>query len=321
MKIIENADLSEILWYKIGGRAKYLLEVSSKEDILAALSLTKEKHIGKIFICGLGANLLFTDEYFDGAVIRFVPKKEKQITLIEGNKLEVYAGELLDRVITIGFDLNLIGLAWAGGLPGTVGAAVRGNVGAFGGEIKDVIESVDVVRLESSYQKIETLTKEELAFAYRTSSIKIPRRMIVLSARFVLHPASAYELEKAKEVYFDHIAYRKENHPNSFPNSGSVFKNIARKEQVGKILAVYPDIQELVNGKWHGKVSMGYLNNLLGFSGLTIGGAKVSEQHANFIDNIGHAKATDVIAIIETIQRKFEETFDFIPEPEVEIVR
>ena len=81
-----------------------------------------------------------------------------------------------------------------------------------------------------------------------------------------------------------------------------------------------PELRERVSGKWHGKVSVGYLNKHLGFSGYTVGGAKVSMKHGNFIDNVNHAKAADVLRIITDIKNKYEETFGFMPEAEVEIV-
>ncbi len=321
MKIVENANLSEILWYKIGGSARYLLEVRSKEDVIEAVEFIQRQHISNYFVCGLGANLIFPDGHFDGAVIHFLPKEHQGIRQIDDETLEAFAGELLDSVIIFAFDQRLVGLEWAGGLPGTVGAGVRGNVGAFGNEIKDSIESVEVLEITDKTYHITTLHKNELLFNYRNSLIKQRRNLIVLSARFTFSTVGHDGVEKAKDTYFANIAYRKEKHPYEHPNTGSVFKNITDKEQVAKILEVFPDAKESVETKWHGKVSMGYLNKRLGFSGYRIGNAEISTKHANFINNLGGAKATDVIAVIEAIRNKFQETFGFMPEPEVEIVR
>jgi UDP-N-acetylmuramate dehydrogenase len=100
-----------------------------------------------------------------------------------------------------------------------------------------------------------------------------------------------------------------------------VFKNIKKTDDVAKVVDVWPDIRPLVKEKWHGKVSMGYIINRLGFSGYTIGSARVSEKHANFINNLGSATAEDVLTIIKRIQEMVSETFAIIPEVEVEIVQ
>lgn len=321
MKLHTDVSLSDFLWYKLGGKTRFLLDVFSKEDVVEAFEFLKENSISNYFVMGLGANLIFAHEYFDGAVIRFLPQPHQGMRKVDDETVEAWAGELLDNVICFGFDHHLTGLEWAGGLPGTVGAAIRGNVGAFGGEIKDVLHSVEVLEITDTTHSIVTKSKNELAFSYRNSLIKQQRNLIVLSARFDLSESGHSGVEKAKDAYYAHIAYRKDRHPHEYPNTGSVFKNITDKEYIKKIIEVFPDIQELIENKWYGKVSMGYLNKRLGFAGIQIGKAKVSEQHANFIDNIGDAKAADVIAIIETIQKKFQETFGFTPEPEVEIVK
>jgi UDP-N-acetylmuramate dehydrogenase len=127
-------------------------------------------------------------------------------------------------------------------------------------------------------------------------------------------------LSKAKEEYSSHIDYRKKNHPMEYPSCGSVFKNITKKEEVEKMLDTWEDMSELVRNKWYDKASMGYVIRRLGFAGFRVGGAKVSEKHANYIVNIDNAKFNDVYGIIEKIKEKFSKTFDFSPELEVEVV-
>ena len=105
-----------------------------------------------------------------------------------------------------------------------------------------------------------------------------------------------------------------------YPSCGSVFKNIVKREEVDKILSVWPDVRELSEGKWHNKISMGYVINRLGFKGKQVGGAQVSTKHTNYIVNVNQAKADDVKRLIYEIQGKFEETFGFTPEPEVMLV-
>lgn len=316
MIVQTDCNLAPFLWYKIGGKAKYLFEIASKEDVLEAVQFVQDKNITNILVVGLGSNLLFTQEYFDGGVLRFVPSED--ISLGSESLITSFAGESLDSVIQFGFNNNLIGLEWAGGLPGTVGAAVRGNVGAFGGEIKDTVEEVEVIDIRN--KEIKKLRNNDLEFAYRSSVIKKNPHLIVSSVTFKLKPATNEEVEQARSVYNQHIAHREKNNPLEYPSCGSVFKNITDAQEVQNILKIYSDIQENVTTKWHGKVSMAYLISRLGFAGLQIGNAQVSAKHANFIVNLGDAKAQDVLQIIEAIKLKFQKTFGFTPEVEVEIV-
>lgn len=320
MHVFENCSLAEILWYRIGGNAKYVLDVSSQEDVIEALAFIKRKEIANVLIVGLGSNLLVSDDFFDGAVIHFVPRTQDGIQRREDGQVEAFAGELLDSVIQFGFENNLIGLEWAGGLPGIVGAGVRGNVGAFGGEIKDVIESVEGIDSAKQNSVVEKVDNKTLHFTYRSSLVKQQQDFLVLSATFQLQKATVNELEVAKKQYHDNIVYRQTNHPLEYPSCGSTFKNIKTQQEVEKILAVFPDVKALVDTKWHGKVSAGYLIKRLGFSGYKKGNAQVSKKHANFIVNLGGATFSDVTGIIDIIQQAFEKSFGFIPEPEIQIL-
>ena len=317
MKIHKDFDLSKLLWYKIGGNARYLLEVESSQDLKEAAEFIQKEKIKKFMPVGLGANLIFTDDYYNGAIIHITswgkPRRSE-------NTVEAFSGIVLDDVIQFSFEQSLIGLEWAGGLPGTVGAGVRGNVGAFGGEIKDTFESGELVELLDDTVRVKTLSNDEFHFGYRDSVLKHKRNLLLSNARFTLKKATPQELEEAKNTYTSNTEYRKKNHPLDYPNCGSVFKNIKRPEDVEKVLEVTPDLAETIETKWHGKVSMGYLIHYLGFAGYRVGNAQVSEKHNNFIVNLGGAKFLDVITIIQAIQNKCEEVFGFKPEVEVEIV-
>lgn len=327
MKIHEQFNLSQVLWYKIGGTARYFIECDNKKDIEDAFKYIQQEKAQKYFVCGLGANLLFTDDYFDGAVIQITSNPHTTplsardgIKLIGRNIIEAYAGETLDSVIQFAFQHNLTGLEWAGGLPGTVGAAIRGNVGAFGGEIKDTFAGAEILRIGKRGLKKVTATRKDIKFSYRSSTVKLHKNLIVVSAQFKLKKATMLELSRARQTYLANIEYRKRRHPLEYPNTGSVFKNISKKDQVEKILEVFPDIKEKVTTAWHGKVSVGYLVKRLDLSGFRVGNAEISQKHSNFIINLGNAKFTDVLTIIRKIENTFENTFGFTPEAEVEIV-
>lgn len=322
MQIQNDFPLNKILWYKIGGTAKYFITCVIREDILEALEFIEKKSIEKIFVCGLGSNLIFSDEYFDGAVIRIATNgNANDIRITEDGLVEVFAGVVLDDLIKFSFEQSLTGLEWAGGLPGTVGAAVRGNVGAYGGEIKDTIFSADVLDCSTPSPVFKTLTKDELQFVYRGSIVKSHKKMVVVSARFKLQKATNEDLEKAREIYNKNIQSRKDKHPLEYPNCGSVFKNLREKEKIEKVLSIYPEFRENVEKKWYGKVAVASLIEKLGLKGYRIGDAQVSEKHALFIINLGNAKAADVRSIISEIQEKFQKTFGFYLEVEVEVVK
>ncbi len=320
MNIKKEALLKDSLWYKIGGTAKYLLGCSSKEDVVEAFEFIRKEKIGKYFVVGLGSNLLFADGYYDGAVIRIATDSNSKIELLGKDIVETFAGVELDTVIQFAFEHNLLGLEWAGGLPGTVGAAVRGNVGAFGSEIKDSFAGAEVLQVSGDRFQVTGLNRRDIKFGYRISTVKKNHNMIVLSASFKLRKVDDAKLGSGQQTYFANIEYRKNKHPLDYPSTGSAFKNINKPEDVKKVLAVFPDLEQDVKIKWHGKVSMGYLIKRLDLSGLQIGQAQISNKHSNFIVNLGNAKFNDVISIIKKIQDEFNSTFGFIPEPEVEIV-
>jgi UDP-N-acetylmuramate dehydrogenase len=319
MQIQRDFDLSTILWYQFGGTAKYLLEVSSIDDITEAFKFVAQEKIAKFMPIGLGANLIFTDDYYDGAIIH-IKKPETSSIVVHDTVIEAFAGELFGDMVEAALDQGLIGLEWAGGLPGTVGAGVRGNVGAFGGEVKDSLKSAEVVELLDSQVRIHTFQNTDFHFGYRDSVLKHKRNLLLGIARFALKKGLAEEVEVARKTYQDNINYRKTNHPIEYPTCGSVFKNIKRPEDVEKVLSVIPEARAHVETKWHGKVSMGYLIHYLGFAGYKVGQAQVSEKHNNFIVNLGGAKFLDVVTIIQAIQNKCQEVFGFTPEVEVEIV-
>lgn len=349
MQIQNNFPLKKTLWYKIGGTAKYFISCSSKQDILEAFEFIKKNNIDKVFVVGLGSNLVFTDDFYDGAVIQITTSRHsgedggrlQNLTGFEENDsdpgrrqddgyieinddgltVEAFAGVVFDDLIKYSFDHKLIGLEWAGGLPGTVGGAVRGNAGAYGGEIKDTLISAEILDYSEKLPVIKTLNNSDMQFSYRNSFVKQNKKIVVISAKFKLEKADNEKLEKAKKVRDEKIQDRKNKHPLEYPNTGSVFINPRKKEQIEKILTVYPDLRESVNKKWYGKVAVASLIDRWGLKGHRIGDAQISEKHALFIVNLGGAKAKDVLQIINDVKNKFIESFGFELEVEVEIVK
>lgn len=321
MQIQHNVDLSQILWYRLGGKAKYFLEAKDKQDIYQALDFIEKNNIKNVFFCGLGSNLIFTKDSFDGAVIR-ITTDMPTANFTSDDLVSAFAGDTLNTVIQFSLFRQRTGLEWAGGLPGTVGAAVRGNVGAYGGEIKDSLYEAEVAIIDDGRVQTKKIPNKELEFEYRGSIIKQHKgKMIVLSATFDLSHATSEETKVANETYQKNIQTRKDRHPLEYPNCGSVFKNIREPEKVEKIYSVFPETKEMSQTKWYGKIAAAYLIQKLGLQGFRVGNAQVSEKHALFIVNLGDAKAQDVLTIIDTIQQKMQETFGFTLETEVEIIQ
>lgn len=319
MVVHTETNIAPALWYKLGGNVKQFIQVFSKDELIEAIDSLWEQHVEKYFICGAGSNLVFAAEYFDGVVIQITRSETKDIT-ISGQEVTAYAGEMLGDVIETAFSHNLTGLQWAGGLPGTVGAAIRGNVGAYGGEIKDTFVSAEILEMTSTGVEKKVLYKDDMDFVYRGSLVKDNRKLIVLSATFRLETADEEELVIAKEIYKKNQESRIKNHPLEYPNCGSVFKNLRDKKQIEKVLEVYPDLKENVEKKWYGKVAVASLIERLGLKGYRIGNAQISEKHALFIVNLGGATSDDVLTIIKKVQDTFLEKFGFELETEVEIV-
>jgi UDP-N-acetylmuramate dehydrogenase len=320
MKVARDIALSDVLYYRIGGPVRALLEVHNADDLQRAIEFVERERPARLMVVGLGSNLLMPDDYFDGVVVRVSADTCASMLRACDTQIEVFGGALLSDFALLALERGLTGLEWAGGLPGTVGAGVRGNVGAFGGEIEQRFRSAEVIVFDEGHAHSLRLEHAEMDFAYRESRVKHERNAIVASACFDLLPASSHEIDAAKAVHQRNIAYRQARHPMEYPNCGSVFKNLAGEEKVGRVLDVWTDIESKVRVDWHGKVSMGYIIGRLGLAGKRAGGAEISTKHHNFIVNLGDARASDVRALISGIQETVFETFGLMPEVEIEII-
>lgn len=320
MKIRQNVPLKDILYYKIGGKTRWLLEVQSTDDAVEAIEFIQTNKVDKYMVVGLGANLVMPDEDFPGVIIRMKSPGMSGIRMTHDGILVAFAGNTLDEMIQYSFKNNLVGLEVLGGLPSTVGGAIRGNAGAFGVEMKDVVVKVSVLEITDAGYEMREFTKSDCQFAYRDSIFKHNSRFIVLKGLFQLQHGTDEEMVKAREEYKKQIEYRKAKHPLEYPSCGSVFQNIRDREEVQRMLDVWPDMKKQVETVWHRKVSMGYVINRLGMQGLQVGGAKITDKHANYISNIDNAKASDVREIIGKIREKFFDIFGFYPHLEAEVV-
>ena len=247
------------------------------------------------------------DNGFQGLIIKpffsFIKRNE--------NQLRVGAGVLMSDLLIYAIQNNLGGLEWAGGLPGTVGGAVRGNAGCFGSETKDNIQNVESINLETGEKVIRN--KDKCEFSYRSSIFKtrLDGKEIITAATFLL---SNQDGTVSEEVSKDHIQYRKDRQPLEYPNVGSIFKNVdvrgMSEEERVPFSAVMKQDPFLV-------IPAAYLISEAGVKGVSRGDATISPKHPNFIVNTGNAKASDVEELIIFIKEKVKEKFNIDLEPEV----
>ncbi|HOF50458.1 MAG TPA: UDP-N-acetylmuramate dehydrogenase [Candidatus Colwellbacteria bacterium] len=308
MIIQENILLKNHTSYKIGGPARYFIEAKSVAEVQEALEFWKEKGIA-LFVLAGGNNILFSDGGFAGLVLKISLDSVR----LSGEEIIVEAGAKLSDVVELAAKNGLKGIEWAGGLPGTIGGAVFGNAGAFGGEMKDIVVEVKSLDIRNP-EKIVSRGNKECGFGYRTSAFKQIRNEIILEIKLRLQQGDSEEIEKAIK---EHIRYRIERQPLEYPSAGSTFKNVdvnlvseEQKKQWSAVLKTDP----------FPLVPVAHLFSEAGLKGKKVGGAMISEKHPNFFINTGGATASDVLDLISSAKKTIKERFGIELEEEVQII-
>ena len=271
--IKENESMSKHTTFKIGGNAQALIKVTNNEGLIDILRKCTESEI-PVFILGKGSNLLVSDNGIDGIVIK-LDGVFSQIKQIDEETICCGAGVSLAKLCSYACEHGLSGLEFAWGIPGSVGGAVYMNAGAYGGEMKDVIESCTHIDTNST---AGTLNADQLDLSYR-HSIYSENNYVITSVTLKLKKDSSVEIRNRMN---DYMSRRKDKQPVEYPSAGSVFKR--------------PE---------------GYFAGALiqeaNLKGKQIGGAMVSEKHAGFIINKGNATCNDVLELVKHIQSKVKE--------------
>lgn len=307
----QNIPLSEFSNYKIGGPAEFFFEAKSIDDLETGLSEFYEKFNRDshppIFILGSGTNVLIDDKGFEGLVIRNLIV---EINDLGDNKIYTGSGNLLSDVVGFCLSNSLSGLEWAGGLPGTVGGAVRGNAGAFKGETKDSVIMVKSLDLKT-FEILERLNSE-CDFSYRSSIFKtLAKEEIILGTTFQFEEGIGDEVQKATQEKID---YRKERHPLEYPNIGSTFKNVPYEivpENFRK------EFGQFIKDDPFPIVPVAKLLALSDLKGEKAGGAQISEKHPNFIVNLGNASSEDVKTLIGLAKKTIKDKYGIELEEEI----
>jgi UDP-N-acetylmuramate dehydrogenase len=273
--------------FRIGGPASYFLECRSSEDIIAAVNLAHEHGI-EYFIIGGGSNLLISDHGYPGLIIHIAANGIE----VEDTSVIVEAGYGWEDLVDFCCRQGLAGMESMAGIKGTVGGAVYGNAGAFGTSVADILARAELFS-PGSGPRWEP--NKYFAFSYRNSILKRTKE-IVLRVRFNLIKDSPRKLlSKQDEI----LALRSQKHPCADRSAGCFFKNIEKP------------------GEPFGKLAAGALLEKVGAKEMRIGGAKVSEKHANILLNSGEASAADIKRLADILKEKVKNEFGYILEEEI----
>ena len=235
------------------------------------------------YVLGNGSNLLVSDDGYPGVVLEIADKMNT--IRVEGNSIIAQAGALMSKIAHVAYEQGLTGFEFAAGIPGTIGGGVVMNAGAYGGELKNVVTTVEVLDQNGEFLSLDNQTME---FGYRTSILK-KHPFIVTEVRIGLQEGCKEEIKATMD---DLAAKRREKQPLEYPSAGSTFKR--------------PE------GYFAGKLIMD-----AGLRGYQVGGAQVSEKHCGFVINKGDATAADVKQLVADVQREVKRQFDVELEPEV----
>ncbi len=308
-KIKKDIPLAQHTTFQIGGPAKFFIEVKFAEELKDILVWAK-KHEEKVLILGGGSNVLVSDQGFAGLVIKFINNDIANLT----PRIHCGAGTPLVVLASFARSVSLSGFEWSFGIPkATVGGSIRGNAGAFGQEISDIIETVEVYNIKKN--RFEFFSRNDCQFAYRESVFKKGKDYIIWAVTFKCIPK---ELEKIREKIEDNLKYRFEKQPR-LPNAGSVFKSLLLDDIKKVNEKLFFHIREKNLGK-SGKIGAGFVIDYCGLRGKKIGGAKTSLEHANFIVNTGKATCVDVLELIKFIKKDVERKTGIELEEEVQVV-
>lgn len=320
----KQVNLSRYSNYKIGGSAEHFYAADKTEKIIRAVEAARQAKL-PIFILGGGTNLLISDNGFSGLVL----KPDIKTLKTEGVLMKVGAGALVSNVLAIAAAKGLAGLEWAGGLPGTLGGAVRGNAGAFGGEIKDCVKEVVSLDISKKTLVLKKRNHAQCRFGYRDSIFKqLNGKEIILEVTLALAKGDKKAISSAIE---EKIKYRREHQPLDYPNIGSIFKNVPLAQICAEGTRKYAESLRRSAFSLRGSalpvktdpfpvVPAAHLIHQAGLKGVSFGGAMISPKHPNFIVNALNAKATDVKALIRLIKASVNDKFGVELEEEIQYV-
>ena len=283
--VIEDYPMKEVTSFQIGGPVDYFIEPRSEEELKDVI-VAVERDEMPWMIMGKGTNMVVSDKGIRGAVIRL--ENYFSDVRVDGMRVVAQSGASMKKVAEAARDAALTGLEFAHGIPGAVGGAMTMNAGAYGGEMKDVVESVKVMYHDGT---TEVIPGDQMDFRYRNSRV-YDEKLVVLEATFLLQPGEQAEIQSEMDELWNR---RVSKQPLEYPSAGSTFKR-----PVGYFA--------------------GQLIDQAGLRGLKHGGAQVSEKHCGFVINCGGATCKDVVELIRTVQEAVYEKHGVELETEVKVL-
>lgn len=283
-KVVPDKPLAKNTTFRVGGPARIFATADSLHELHIIVGAANDYEL-PVLLLGRGSNLLIADGGFSGLVLQ-LGREFQQLSII-GNEVLSGAAVTLSSLVQAAVKHELRGLSFAIGIPGTLGAAVAINAGAYGGDMSAIVRQITVYTADC---RLRSLNRDEIGFAYRRTLL--PPGTIILEARLALSPARSEQVRREMEINFRR---RKESQPSGQPSAGSIFRN--------------PD-----------GASAGKLIEEAGCKGWRVGGAEVSEKHANFIINNGDATAQDIYVLLKKVQSEVAAKTGITLEPEIKIV-
>jgi UDP-N-acetylmuramate dehydrogenase len=284
--VLKEVPMKRYTSMKVGGQGAYLAYPADEADLVAALQFVKDEGMRYRFL-GNGTNVIVSDRGLDAVLIRITRMKHIRYTKTkDGAVADISGGVSLRAFIKDMAEKGLSGLEKLYWIPGTVGGGIKMNAGSFGQSISDVLEEIDIVDEKGSLTKIG---KDQSKFGYRVSPVN-PTDCVV-SARFALKNKNKKEILRSMDHVYNE---RRKRHPMEYPSAGSIFKSVNN-------VPAWKFIEQA------------------GLKGYSIGGARVSEKHANFIINLGWAKAQDIQDLIEKVKKEVYEKLGVALAEEVEL--
>ncbi|HWQ99742.1 MAG TPA: UDP-N-acetylmuramate dehydrogenase [Candidatus Methylomirabilis sp.] len=306
--VVRDEPMSKHTNFRIGGPARLYFVANDADHLVGAVRNARDAGI-PWFVFGGGSNLLVSDEGYEGLVIQSALRGLK----VDGAGVTCESGVITALAARKAAEAGLTGFEWAVGIPGTIGGALYGNAGCFGGEMKDVVETVDAYRVVDDARV--TYANAECGFGYRESRFKRePHVILSCTLRLATGDTAA-----ARRCMDEIIAMRKSKQPLEQSSAGCVFKNFefADESQLD-ILRRSVDVPgAMLKNR---RISAGWLVDQVGMLGKTMGGIQVSDRHGNFVVNTGGGRAQDVISLMSLVKMKVRDELGILLEDEVQLV-
>lgn len=308
-EIRKKVRLADYSTFRIGGLAEEFVEVFNEKELLEVLSYAGEKKI-KLFFLGGGSNVVFSESGFSGLVVKLSFKKQETLP-----SDYFWAGNGLSDLVALYKKQGFSGLEWAAGIPGSLGGAIRGNAGAFGGSIGEIVQKVRAINvLDNEGMLVKEFSQEDCLFDYRSSFFKENPDWVVVSASLKKEKGDQAQIGKRIEEILEK---RKNSQPTGwFGSAGSFFKN-----PVVKNLAIREKFEKDTGKKLKDeKVPAGWLIQDVNLLGKKVGGMEISKEHGNFIINTGNGTFEELVILVGIIKQKIREVFEIELKEEVQII-